>query len=176
MNLPNALTLIRILIIPLFVILLISKSFRGALITFVIAGLTDALDGFLARIWHQRTDLGSYLDPIADKLLLASAFITLAILDIVPYWLTVIVISRDILIAIGFWVLTMMDHKPTIKPRYTSKVTTVFQILTIIWALLFVLHWGFESLFPILIRLTAFFTILSGIHYIYIGNKLLAEK
>ncbi len=176
MNLPNALTLIRILLIPLFVILLISKSFHGALITFVIAGITDALDGFLARIWHQRTDLGSYLDPIADKLLLASAFITLAILDIVPYWLTVIVISRDILIAIGFWVLTMMDHKPTIKPRYTSKVTTVFQILTIIWALLSALHWGFGSLFPILIGLTAFFTILSGIHYIYIGNKLLTEK
>jgi len=176
MNLPNALTLIRILIIPLFVILLISKSFHGALITFVIAGLTDALDGFLARIWHQRTDIGSYLDPIADKLLLASAFITLAIMDIVPYWLTVIVISRDILIAIGFWVMTMMDRKPTIKPRYTSKVTTVLQILTIIWALLFVLHWGLESLFPILIRLTAFFTILSGIHYIYIGNKLLTEK
>lgn len=176
MNLPNALTLIRILIIPLFVILLISKSFHGALITFVIAGITDALDGFLARIWHQRTDLGSYLDPIADKLLLASAFITLAIMGIVPYWLTVIVISRDILIAIGFWVMTMMDHKPTIKPRYTSKVTTVFQILTIIWALFSALHWGFGSLFPILIRLTAFFTILSGIHYIYIGNKLLAEK
>ncbi len=176
MNLPNALTLIRILLIPLFVILLISKSFRGALITFVIAGITDALDGFLARIWHQRTDLGSYLDPLADKLLLASAFITLAILSIVPYWLTVIVISRDILIAAGFWVLTMTDHKPTIKPRYTSKVTTVFQILTIIWALLSVLHLGFGSLFPILIRLTAFFTILSGIHYIYIGNTLLAEK
>jgi cardiolipin synthase len=176
MNLPNALTLIRILIIPLFVILLISKSFHGALVTFVIAGITDALDGFLARIWRQRTDLGSYLDPIADKLLLASAFITLAILEIVPYWLTVIVISRDILIAMGFWVLTMMDQKPTIKPRYTSKVTTVFQILTIIWALLSVLHLGLGSLFPILIGLTAFFTIISGIHYIYIGNKLLAEK
>jgi cardiolipin synthase len=176
MNLPNALTLIRILIIPLFVILLISKSFHGALVTFVIAGITDALDGFLARIWRQRTDLGSYLDPIADKLLLASAFISLAILEIVPYWLTVIVISRDILIAMGFWVLTMMDQKPTIKPRYTSKVTTVFQILTIIWALLSVLHLGLGSLFPILIGLTAFFTIISGIHYIYIGNKLLAEK
>lgn len=176
MNLPNALTLIRILLIPFFVILLISKSFYGALITFVIAGITDAVDGFLARIWHQRTDLGSYLDPIADKLLLASAFVTLAILGIVPYWLTVIVMSRDILIATGFWVLTMMDHKPAIKPRYTSKVTTVFQILTIIWALLSVLNLGLGSLFPVLIGLTAFFTIISGIHYIYIGNKLLAEK
>ena len=176
MTLPNALTLIRILLIPLFVNLLISKFFLGALVTFLIAGITDALDGFLARIWHQRTDLGAYLDPIADKLLLASAFVTLAILRIVPSWLTVIVMSRDILIAVGFWVLTMTDHKPTARPRFTSKITTVFQILTIIWALLSVLHGRFESLFSVLIGLTAFFTVLSGIHYIYIGNKLLTEK
>jgi cardiolipin synthase len=176
MNLPNALTLIRILLIPLFVNLLISKSFLGALVTFLIAGITDALDGFLARIWHQRTDFGAYLDPIADKLLLASAFVTLAILRIVPSWLTVIVMSRDILIAVGFWVLTMTDHKPTVRPRYTSKITTVLQALTIIWALLSVLPWRFESLFRVLIGLTAFFTVISGIHYIYIGNKLLTEK
>jgi cardiolipin synthase len=176
MSLPNALTLIRILLIPLFVIFLISKSFQNALITFVIAGITDGLDGFVARIWNQRTDLGSYMDPIADKLLLASAFVTLAILRIIPSWLTVIVMSRDILIALGFWVLTMTDHKPTVKPRYTSKITTVFQILTVIWALLSVLQWRVEFLFPSFIRLTAFFTILSGVHYIYIGNKLLTEK
>jgi cardiolipin synthase len=176
MSLPNALTLIRILLIPLFVIFLISKSFQNALITFVIAGITDGLDGFIARIWHQRTELGSYLDPIADKLLLASAFVTLAILRIIPSWLTVIVMSRDILIVLGFWVLTMTNHKPTLKPRYTSKITTVFQILTVTWALLSVLQWRVEFLFPIFLRLTAFFTILSGVHYIYIGNKLLTKR
>lgn len=176
MSLPNALTLIRILLIPLFVIFLISKSFQSALIAFVVAGITDGLDGFIARIWDQRTDLGSYLDPIADKLLLASAFVTLAILRIIPSWLTVIVMSRDIIIALGFWVLTMTNHKPTVKPRFTSKVTTVLQILTVIWALLSVLQWRGEFLFPIFIRLTAFFTILSGVHYIYIGNRLLSEK
>ncbi|MFQ6078308.1 MAG: CDP-alcohol phosphatidyltransferase family protein [Thermodesulfobacteriota bacterium] len=176
MSLPNALTLIRILLIPLFVIFLISKSFQNALITFVIAGITDGLDGLMARIWNQRTDMGSYLDPIADKLLLASAFVTLSILRIIPSWLTVIVMSRDILIALGFWLLTMTNHKPTVKPRYTSKITTVFQILTVIWALLSVLQWRVAFLFPIFIRLTAFFTILSGAHYIYIGNKLLTEK
>jgi len=176
MNLPNALTLMRILLIPLFVILLISKSFDKALYIFIIAGITDALDGFIARIWHQRTELGYYLDPIADKLLLASAFVTLSILRIIPSWLTVIAMSRDVIIALGFWVLTMTDHKPTVDPRYTSKITTVLQILTVIWALFSVLHWRFESLFPLLIKLTAFFTILSGVHYIYIGNRLLAEK
>jgi cardiolipin synthase len=175
MSLPNALTLIRILLIPLFVIFLISKSFHSAFITFVVAGITDGLDGFVARIWNQRTDLGSYLDPIADKLLLASAFVTLAILRIIPSWLTVIVLSRDMLIALGFWVLTMTNHKPTVKPRFTSKITTVFQILTVIWALL-PQHWRLKGLFSIFITLTAFFTILSGVHYIYIGNKLLTEK
>jgi cardiolipin synthase len=177
MNLPNALTLIRILLIPLFVIFLISKSFQNAFITFVIAGITDGLDGFIARIWDQRTDLGSYLDPIADKLLLTSAFVTLAILHIIPGWLTVIVLSRDGLIALGFWVLTMTNHKPTINPRFTSKITTVFQTLTVIWALL-PPQWNIKGLLPqqVFITLTAFFTILSGVHYIYIGNKLLTEK
>jgi cardiolipin synthase len=176
MNLPNALTLIRILLIPLFVILLISKSFDTALIIFIIAGITDALDGFIAKIWHQRTELGSYLDPIADKLLLASAFVTLAILHIIPSWLTVIVMSRDVIIALGFWVLTMTDHKPTVEPRYTSKITTVLQILTVIWALFSGRPWRLGFLFPYFIGLTAFFTMLSGVHYIYIGNRLLAEK
>jgi cardiolipin synthase len=176
MNLPNALTLTRVLLIPLFVIFLISKSFQNALIIFVIAGVTDALDGFLARIWHQRTELGAYMDPIADKLLLASGFVTLAILHIIPSWLTVIVISRDIIIVLGCWVLTLTDHTPTIRPRFTSKITTCLQTLTVIWALFSALHWKGAFLFPFLVKLTAFFTILSGVQYIYIGNKLLTEK
>jgi len=176
MNFPNALTLARVLLIPLFVIFLISKSYQNALIMFIIAGITDGLDGLLARIWHQRTELGAFLDPIADKLLLASAFVTLAILRIIPGWLTVIVMSRDIIIALGFWVLTLTNHTPTIRPRFTSKMTTCLQILTIIWALFSALHWRGAFLFPIFVKLTAFFTILSGLHYIYIGNKLLTEK
>jgi cardiolipin synthase len=176
MNFPNALTLARVLLIPLFVIFLISKSYQNALIMFIIAGITDGLDGLLARIWHQRTELGAFLDPIADKLLLASAFVTLAILHIIPGWLTVIVMSRDIIIALGFWVLTLTNHTPTIRPRFTSKMTTCFQILTIIWALFSALHWRGAFLFPIFVKLTAFLTILSGLQYIYIGNKLLTEK
>jgi cardiolipin synthase len=176
MNFPNALTLARVLLIPLFVIFLISKSYQNALIMFIIAGITDGLDGLLARIWHQRTELGAFLDPIADKLLLASAFVTLAILHIIPGWLTVIVMSRDIIIALGFWVLTLTNHTPTIRPRFTSKMTTCLQILTIIWALFSALHWRGAFLFPIFVKLTAFLTILSGLQYIYIGNKLLTEK
>jgi hypothetical protein len=95
MNIPNLITLLRIILVPIIVILLIQGFFLKALIVFVVAGLSDALDGFLARVLHQQTVLGAYLDPIADKALLASSFVTLSILHIIPSWLAVIVISRD---------------------------------------------------------------------------------
>src|SRR5512136_3396512 len=110
MNLPNLLTLIRILLISLFVILIIDKSFSWALIIFALAGITDAVDGLIARITHQRTELGAYLDPIADKLLLSSAFVTLAIIERIPSWLTVIVVTRDIIILIGFLMFFLTNH------------------------------------------------------------------
>ncbi|MEA1899712.1 MAG: CDP-alcohol phosphatidyltransferase family protein, partial [Thermodesulfobacteriota bacterium] len=97
-NIPNILTVIRILLTPLFVIFLLRNLFSFALLVFTIAAISDALDGLFARYFNQHTALGAYLDPIADKLLLTSAFVSLAILKIVPGWLTVIVISRDILI------------------------------------------------------------------------------
>src|SRR3989304_9367297 len=105
MNLPNLLTLTRVLLIPLFVIFIINKYFDWALLTFAIAGITDGLDGLIARLTHQRTELGAYLDPIADKLLLSAAFISLAIIDLLPSWLSIVVITRDVIILIGFFVL-----------------------------------------------------------------------
>src|SRR4030066_302724 len=96
MNIPNSVTLLRILMVPVIVILLIQESFLKALIVFVAAGLTDILDGFLARVLHQQTVLGSYLDPIADKALLVSSFVTLSVLHIIPGGLAVLVIGRDL--------------------------------------------------------------------------------
>ncbi len=176
MNLPNILTLIRVLLIPVFVILIINKSFLSALITFGIAGLTDGLDGLIARITHQRTEIGSYLDPIADKLLLSSAFVTLAIIEILPSWLSVIVITRDVIILIGFIVLVLLNHKPKIQPSIASKITTDFQIATVLVTLLKDYYPIFNDLSTFIIYGTIFFTILSGFHYIYIGTKLLNEK
>ena len=109
MNVPNLLTLLRIILSPVIVILLIQGAFFKALIVFIVAGITDALDGFLARVLHQQTVLGAYLDPIADKALLASSFITLSVLHIIPGWLTVIVISRDFIILLGISVLSIMS-------------------------------------------------------------------
>ncbi|MCK4534894.1 MAG: CDP-alcohol phosphatidyltransferase family protein, partial [Syntrophobacterales bacterium] len=124
MNIPNMLTMIRIILVPVFVILLMQGSFSHALAVFVVAGVTDGLDGFLARILRQQTVLGSYLDPLADKALIITAFVALSILDIIPGWLAVIVISRDCVILLGVSVLFLMSVSFEIRPAYVSKATT----------------------------------------------------
>jgi cardiolipin synthase (CMP-forming) len=176
MNLPNIFTLTRVLLIPLFVIFIINKRFEWALITFAIAGITDGIDGLIARITHQRTELGAYLDPIADKLLLFSAFISLAIIEIIPSWLVVIVITRDVIILVGFLVMMLTNYHPKINPSFLSKMTTAFQIVTILLSLMAGYSPTFQQLSMIAIYGTAILTILSGSHYIYIGTRILNEK
>ena len=176
MNLPNILTLIRILLIPLFVILIINKSFGWALIVFAIAGITDGIDGLIARITHQRTELGAYLDPIADKLLLSAGFVTLAIIEFLPSWLAVIVVTRDVIILLGIVVMILTNYPPQIQPSLVSKVTTFFQISTILLVLTVEYGSFFRYLSTIAIYGTTLFTILSGSHYIYIGTRIFNEK
>jgi cardiolipin synthase (CMP-forming) len=175
MNIPNLLTLLRIILSPVIVILLIQGSFLKALIVFIVAGITDALDGFLARVLHQQTVLGAYLDPIADKALLASSFITLSVLHIIPGWLTVIVISRDFIILLGISVLSIMSIPVKIRPLFVSRVTTALQLITVLSALatrcipgnayelwLLAIYWA-----------TALFTIISGLRYLARGVALI---
>ncbi len=176
MNLPNMLTLIRVLLIPLFVILIINKHSGWALVAFALAGITDGMDGLLARITHQRTELGAYLDPIADKLLLSAAFITLAITEMLPSWLTVVVITRDLIILVGFLVFILINYRPEMGPSLVSKVTTFFQISTILLVLLKEYYPSFESLSTIAIYGAALLTIISGSHYIYLGARILNER
>jgi cardiolipin synthase len=173
MNLPNILTVIRILLVPLFVIFLLKELFVFALLVFTLAGISDGLDGLLAKYYNQRTTLGAYLDPIADKLLLTAAFVSLAVLKIVPGWLTVIVITRDILIVIGIAVITITDVKFEIKPSLISKCTTVAQLSAIVFTLLNLEISGILMMKDFLYWLTAGLTITSGLHYIYIGLNLL---
>jgi cardiolipin synthase len=176
MNLPNALTLMRVLLIPLFVILIINKIFGWALVTFAVAGITDAIDGLIARVTGQRTELGAYLDPIADKLLLSSAFVTLAIIELIPSWLTVIVVTRDIIILIGFLMFFLTNHRPKMGPSLVSKITTFFQISTILLFLVSEYYSIPKLLYNFAIYGVLFFTILSGIHYIFVGTQFLSEK
>jgi cardiolipin synthase len=172
-NLPNLLTIIRILLTPLFVIVLLRDLFGPALLIFTVAGISDGLDGFIARYFNQRTTLGAYLDPIADKLLLVSAFVSLAILKIVPGWLTVIVISRDVLIIMGIAIFTLTEKSYKIKPSIISKITTVAQITTIIFALVNIGMAGYSVLMRILFWVTAGLTTISCLHYIYFGMNIL---
>jgi len=172
-NIPNILTITRILLIPLFIIFLLKDMFHFALLVFTIAAISDGLDGLFARYLDQRTLLGAYLDPLADKLLLTSAFIVLAVIKMVPGWLAVIVISRDILILLGVVVFAMADISIEIRPRITSKCTTVFQMLTIFFLLLDPKIPGADMIKSILYWLTAGLTILSGLHYTYIGMNLI---
>ncbi len=174
-SIPNILTVIRILLTPLFVIFLLRNLFSFALLVFTIAAISDALDGLFARYFNQHTALGAYLDPIADKLLLTSAFVSLAILKIVPGWLTVIVISRDILILLGVAIFAMTNINFEVKPSIASKCTTVAQLSTVFLALL---HPKLPDLYMIqlsLYWLTAGLTIISGLHYIYIGMNIIQD-
>src|SRR3989338_2733707 len=95
MNLPNTLTIFRILLVPVFIIFIIQNNLNMALAIFILAGITDGLDGFIARILDQKTVIGAYLDPIADKFLLISAYLSLTIKEMLPDWLTVIVVSQS---------------------------------------------------------------------------------
>lgn len=172
-NIPNTLTVIRILLTPLFVICLLREMFIPALLVFAFAGISDGLDGFIARYFNQRTVLGAYLDPVADKLLLMSAFICLAILHVIPEWLTVLVLSRDIVILIGIVSLKIFDIAVEIKPSIVSKLTTFSQLLTVFVVLLNPGKNGFAHLDLALFWVTAALTIASGLHYTYVGLKIL---
>lgn len=168
-NIPNILTVLRILVTPLFVILLIRDLHGHALLLFVLAGISDGLDGLIARMFNQRSDLGAVLDPIADKLLLTAAYLSLGVLKDIPGWLAVVVISRDVLIVTGIGVLTFCGIRFEIRPSLISKWTTVVQILTIAVTLLELRFQGAATLWRILCWTTAGMTVLSGLHYTYIG-------
>ncbi len=174
MNIPNMLTLLRILLVPVTVIFLMQGAFVKALIVLAISGLTDALDGFLARILNQQTVLGAYLDPIADKALIVSCFVTLSIKDIIPGWFTVIVLSRDVIILVGIAILSIMSIPYKIRPSIVSKITTALQLITILFFLLYCIHSAsidYKWLMA-LQWLTVAFTVISGLDYMLRGIRL----
>lgn len=161
---------------PLFVILLLKKLFGLALMIFVLAGISDALDGLIARCFNQRTSLGAYLDPIADKLLLLAAFTSLAILKMIPGWVTVIVITRDVLILLGIAIFSLINIRVRIDPSPVSKCTTAAQLATIAVTLLSLHIANMVAVLPTFFWLTAGLTTLSGLHYLYVGMNILKSQ
>jgi len=166
MNLPNYITLLRVFLTPLFISLLLYQYFGLALLVFVITALSDGLDGFIARTWQQRSALGTILDPVADKLLLMASFIALAYLRTIPIWLMVIIVSRDLMLIVGALLIHILTGRLEVMPSILGKLTTLFQFFSILLTLLLLsLKWDIPLL-PLMFTLTAFLTILSGLHYI----------
>jgi len=129
LNIPNLITLGRVILVPVVFWLLVSGQTQAAFFAFVLAGVSDGIDGFIAKRFNQSTELGAYLDPLADKLLLVSIFVALGVRGALPSWLVIAVVSRDILIVVGVMLSWLLDHPVRIAPLAVSKVNTVAQIV-----------------------------------------------
>jgi len=172
LNLPNTLTLIRILTVPIFLECLAYQLYLEALVVFAIGGITDFLDGLTARWLNQQTALGAYLDPAADKLLVISSFIMLGLIDGIPMWLTVVVVVRDVLIIVGYGAIYLLvEEKMVVRPSWIGKWSTTFQLLTLALALVTLqdrnlLH---PYVLNVFVALSASATVVSGLQYLYRG-------
>ncbi len=186
LTVPNMLTVSRMVLIPVFVTMLFYQRFIVALAVFVCAGLTDGLDGLLARRFDQRSQLGTVLDPIADKLMMVTAFIVLSMRSIfpapvpshlpVPFWVTVAVISRDVFIIVGAAAINIMTGFRGFRPSWLGKVNTTVQIVAIA-AIMFAASVPYDTGYylPTVYATVFTFAVLSGLHYIFFASKLLNE-
>lgn len=171
MNIPNSLTILRILLIPFYIGLLIYGKYDQALIVLIVAGLTDALDGAIARVKNQYTRLGAVLDPLADKLLLTSGFITLSMIHLIPLWVTILVVSRDVILLLGTAVAHFTDVRIDLTPTFLGKGTTFLQLSYVVMVIfLSSRHIDLTLVLPLLVGMVAF-TLLSGLHYLYRGIR-----
>jgi len=180
------LTIFRMVLIPIFVTQLFYQRFILALAVFVVAGVTDGLDGLLARRFDQRSQLGTVLDPIADKLMLVTAFIVLSMRSVfpqpvpshlpVPFWVTVAVISRDVFIVVGAAAINIMTGFRGFRPSWLGKLNTSVQIIGIA-AIMFAARFPYGTGYYLPTMYTTVFTlaILSGAHYVFFASKLLNE-
>jgi cardiolipin synthase len=173
MTLANQLTVLRILLIPVFVLLLVYDARIAALIVFLLTGISDVLDGYIARTWRQQTTLGTFLDPIADKLLMVTTFATLALLQALPLSLSILLIGRDILLSLGIGIVLWTTGRRLSGPTLLGRAAMFGQMWTVVMGLFF---YVFED-WPVLTTLrpfillpvfvaTALLAIAAGVHYI----------
>ena len=176
LNLANKITMARIIAVPFFIAAVIYSKLEIALAIFIIAVISDGADGFIARALKQKTELGTILDPVADKLLLTSAYICLALADSIPghlrlpAYVPIIVISRDAIIVLGSIIVHVITGSLKVSPSNIGKATTFFQMLTIVSVLI-----QFKYSF-ILWNVTVLFTVLSGVDYVVKGSRLFGEN
>lgn len=168
LRLPNAITVARLALAPVMILLLKEQDYRAALAVFVLAGVSDALDGFIAKHYNQTTRLGAILDPLADKTLLVSVYVMMTVLDAIPFWLMLVVAFRDLLIIGGYLVYTSLVGAVHMRPSRLSKLNTFMQI-----ALAVVVLVHLSELLPVdrwvglLIYAVLFTTVASGVHYLW---------
>ena len=168
MNIPNTLTFARIVSVPLLIWLIIEGDFFAAFVVFMLAGISDAADGYLAKRYGWHTELGAYLDPIADKVLLVAIYVALGLSGHLPVWLVIIVVSRDVLIVGAVLLAGMMGRPVEVKPLAVSKINTFAQIALAGFVLAQLgLGLGVGSLVNVLIWVTGGLTVLSAVVYFF---------
>jgi CDP-diacylglycerol--glycerol-3-phosphate 3-phosphatidyltransferase len=182
MTTANKITILRILLIPFFVVEVLYYTQAGhevhrvlAIVSFALAAICDGVDGYVARRFNQRSELGAILDPLADKLLLVSGIVVLSFdhapyLGSVPLWLTGTIMGRDVLILIGMLLIQFMVGKVRVRPRVVGKVATVLQMVVVLWIML---KWR-ESWLRGLTLVTAICTGISGLFYVWDGSRQLS--
>lgn len=183
LTVPNLLTFLRMALIPVFASLLFYGNTGWALIVFFIAGASDGVDGFVARRFKQESELGTIIDPIADKLLMTTAFVILTLPNIiagvkhlpVPFWVTAAVIGRDVLIITVAGAIALMTNFRGFKPSWLGKLSTTVQILAVT-LVLFAAVFGYSFYLPTVYTIVALLAFLSGFHYIFFVAKLMREE
>jgi cardiolipin synthase len=171
LTLPNFLTLLRIIAVPVFLILVSNQYYGAGLVIFMAAGITDTIDGVLARLMNSKSDLGASLDPLADKLLLVSSFVILTWLGVIPSWLMILVLSRDAVILTGYLVIYFVSTPIEVNPTPVGKLNTFLEMLTIGLALVTLARPDVPMTSVNLTAwyLTAVTIAISGVHYVYSG-------
>lgn len=174
---PNLLTLLRILMVPVIVVLLNDHEYAYALLIFTLAGITDGLDGWVAKTFNLQSAMGAMLDPIADKLLLVSTYTMLAVLGDIPFWLLVLVVFRDFIIVGGYWLLVAMDKKLEVQPSLISKLNTFFQIFLVLLVLIDRAGWLMldDAIYGVLLVVVTT-TVLSGMGYVRAGIRRVSSE
>jgi cardiolipin synthase len=175
MTIPNLITALRIVLVPVFVIYLINDRLNYALLVFLICMVSDGIDGMVARVFNQKSRLGAYLDPLADKTLLVTAFVLLSMRGYLPSWLTVMAIARDVMILVGILVFHLNRMEIKIRPSGVSKINTCVQFITLSAVLLKGCVVFPPLVYDALYYITAGFTIVSGLHYMQYGLRAMGE-
>ncbi len=171
MNIANRLTILRIILVPVFILVILYHRLNIAFVIFLVAAVSDGLDGYIARTWNQKTRFGTVMDPLADKMLLGSAFLCFSLVSglpayiKMPIYVPLIIISRDVLILLGTVMIYLLTGTIDIKPTILGKITTFLQMVTIILVLL---RFVYSNL---VWNTTVVFTVVSGLDYLRLGSR-----